>query len=96
MDTLLSELGGPLERSAVDAGATDVVEPPTIAMDDEQGSRVLLDRAGRRRSPAMMPGFHAGRPPRNKGLRYPADPPKVEETIAVMRAAGDGPHGQRR
>jgi site-specific recombinase XerD len=42
-----------------------------------------------------MPGFHAGRPPRNKGLRYPADPPKVEEIIAVMRKAGDGDHGRR-
>jgi site-specific recombinase XerD len=42
-----------------------------------------------------MPGFHAGRPPRNKGLRYPADPPKVEEIVAVMRAAGDGAHGRR-
>ena len=42
-----------------------------------------------------MPGFHAGRPPRNKGLRYPADPPKVEEIVAVMRAAGDSAHGQR-
>src|SRR5450755_3394394 len=30
---------------------------------------VLLDAAGRRRSPATMPGFHSGRPPRNKGLR---------------------------
>lgn len=58
-------------------------------------SELLLDRAGRRRSPATMPGFHAGRPPRNKGLSYPADPPEVEETIAVMRAAGDGPHGRR-
>ena len=58
-------------------------------------SEVLLDRAGRRRSPATMPGFHAGRSPRNKGLRYPADPPTVEEIIAVMRAAGDGPHAQR-
>jgi integrase len=58
-------------------------------------SELLLDRAGRRRSPASMPGFHAGRPPRNKGLRYPADPPKVEEIIAVMRAAGDGAHGRR-
>jgi len=58
-------------------------------------SEPLLDRAGRRRSPATMPGFHAGRPPHNKGLRYPADPPTVEEIIAVMRAAGDGPHGQR-
>ena len=50
-------------------------------------SEMLLDRAGRRRSPATMPGFHAGRPPRNKGLRYPADPPSVEEIVAVMRSA---------
>jgi integrase len=54
-----------------------------------------LDAAGRRRSPATMPGFHAGRPPRNKGLRYPADPPTVEEIVAVMRAAGDGRPGRR-
>ncbi|MGH2948303.1 MAG: tyrosine-type recombinase/integrase [Solirubrobacteraceae bacterium] len=58
-------------------------------------SELLLDRAGRRRSPATMPGFHAGRPPRNKGLRYPGDPPKVEEIVAVMRAAGDDTHGRR-
>jgi site-specific recombinase XerD len=58
-------------------------------------SQFLFDRAGRRRSPATMPGFHAGRPPRNKGLRYLADPPKVEEIIAVMRAAGDHAHGRR-
>jgi hypothetical protein len=30
------------------------------------------------------PGFPAGRSPRNKGLRYPSDPPKVEEIVAVM------------
>lgn len=35
-------------------------------------SEVLFDAAGRRRSPATMPGFHAGRPLRNKGVRYPA------------------------
>jgi site-specific recombinase XerD len=58
-------------------------------------SEVLLDPAGRRRSPATLPEFHAGRPPRNKGVRYPADPPKVEEIVAVMRAAGDGAHGRR-
>jgi integrase len=58
-------------------------------------SELLLDRAGRRRSPATMPGFHAGRSPRNKGLRYPADPPKLEEIIAVMRAAGADAHGRR-
>jgi integrase len=53
----------------------------------------VLDSAGRRRSPATMPGYHAGRPPRNKGLRYPADPPTVQEIIAVMREAGTGRHG---
>ena len=34
----------------------------------------VLDAAGRRRSPATMPGYHAGRPPRNKGRRYPGRP----------------------
>ena len=58
-------------------------------------TEVLFDVAGRRRSPATLPGFGAGRPPRNKGLSYPADPPTVEEIVAVMRAAGDGPHGRR-
>jgi site-specific recombinase XerC len=55
----------------------------------------LVDIVGRRRSPATMSGFHQGRPPRNKGLRYPADPPTVEEIIAVMRAAGDDADGIR-
>jgi site-specific recombinase XerD len=55
----------------------------------------LLDRAGRRRSPATMASFHRGLGPRNKGLRYPPDPPTVEEIIAVMRAAGDAPDGLR-
>ena len=58
-------------------------------------AEVLLDAAGRRRSPATMPGFHVGRPPRNKGRRYPADPPSVEEIVPVMRAPGDARHGCR-
>ena len=55
----------------------------------------LLDAAGRRRSPATMPDFHAGRAPGNKGQRYAADPPTVDEIIAVMRHAGDGRYGNR-
>jgi site-specific recombinase XerD len=58
-------------------------------------TELLLDAAGRRRSPATMPGFHAGRSPRNKGVRYPADPPTVEEIVAVMRAARETAHGHR-
>ncbi len=58
-------------------------------------AEVLFNVAGRRRSPATLPGFNAGRPPRNKGMRYPADPPTVEEVVAVMRMAGDGVQGRR-
>src|ERR671935_1109622 len=54
-------------------------------------SELLLDAAGRRRSPATLPDFHAGRPPRNKW-----DPlPRSEDIVAVMRRAGDGVHGRR-
>ncbi len=55
----------------------------------------LYDAAGHRRSAVTTPGFHEGRAPRNKGRRYPADPPTVEEIVAVMRAAGDGADGVR-
>ena len=58
-------------------------------------SSPLQDCAGRPRSPATLASFHQNRPPRNKGLRYPPDPPTVEEIIAVMRAAGDSPEGLR-
>lgn len=54
---------------------------------------VLLDVAGRRRSPATLSGFHAGRPPGNDGHRR--RPPTVEEIVAVMRAAGEGRRGCR-
>jgi hypothetical protein len=49
----------------------------------------LLDAAGRRRSPATLPEFHAGRPPRNKGmvavgtgLRFGARPaPRADPSV---------------
>jgi site-specific recombinase XerC len=56
---------------------------------------MLLDAAGHRRSPATMPGYHRGRPPRNKGEQYPADPPTVEEIVAVMRTVSDQSEGHR-
>jgi hypothetical protein len=56
---------------------------------------VLLNAAGHRRSPATMPGYHRGRPPRNKGEEYPADPPTIEEIVAVVRAVGDRSGGYR-
>ena len=47
------------------------------------------NRAGRRQRRC---GGCRPRPLRHKGLRYPSDPPRVEEVIAVMRTVG-GPEG---
>jgi site-specific recombinase XerD len=55
----------------------------------------LLDVTGRRRSPAAMPGHNAGRAPRNRGMVYPADPPTVDEIVAVMRRVPSDRHGIR-
>jgi hypothetical protein len=55
----------------------------------------LFDAAGRRRSPATLPGYHAGRSPRNKGIHYPADPPTIDEIVAVMRRTAADRHGWR-
>ena len=33
--------------------------------------------------------------PGDKGRPYPADPPRVEEMVAVMKQAGDGEFGRR-
>jgi integrase len=52
-------------------------------------STAQLDACGPRRSPATPSSFHPDRAPRNKGQRYPADPPTVGEIIAVMHAGGD-------
>lgn len=35
------------------------------------------------------------RRPANKGRRYPADPPRIEEIVAVMKQAGTDRYGQR-
>ncbi len=58
-------------------------------------SSQLFDAAGRRRSPATLPGHHAGQAPRNKGRLYPADPPTVDEIVAVMREAPRDRYGLR-
>jgi hypothetical protein len=58
-------------------------------------SIVLRDAAGRRRSSATMPGYLAGRAPRNKAMQYPPAPPRAEEIVMVMRQAGHDRHGMR-
>ena len=43
--------------------------------------------------PRPSPGIGAGGSRETKGARYPADPPRIEEIIAVMRTAGESVHG---
>jgi hypothetical protein len=55
--------------------------------------------SARPRRSTSIAGDVAGIPRRRstgkQGLRYPADPPKVEEIVGVMRSAGDDAHGRR-
>lgn len=54
-----------------------------------------LNAAGQRSSPAIRPGYGAGRPHPNRGRQFPPDPPRVEEIVAVIRKAGTSPTGLR-
>jgi site-specific recombinase XerC len=72
----------------------EVVKPSTHNGEEAMQS-TMFDAAGHRRAPVTMPGYHRGRPPRNKGEQYPADPATVEEIVAVMRAVGDRPEAHR-
>lgn len=47
-----------------------------------------LDRRGRLRSPAAMPGYNKGKVPVTKGHKLPPDPIRVEETVALLDACG--------
>jgi Phage integrase family len=93
----MSELAVAVPTAGLQAGGagTRIGRSIVVPKEDAMQAAPLLDRAGRRRSPATTSTFHQGVPPRNKGLRYPADPPTVDEIIAVMRAAGTSPEGVR-
>jgi len=54
-----------------------------------------LDSLAPRRSPTTASGVHARRRSSNKGRHFPADPPRTEEIIAVMRCCDDSAHGAR-
>ena len=52
------------------------------------GSHVCSEAVRRCRPSAVtgdIAGYHSARSPQNKGQRYPADPPTIDEIVAVMR-----------
>src|SRR3954447_146666 len=68
-------------------------------MASPRSRRCHADTATRCRRATALAGDDSGIPPRsparNKGMRYPADPPAVEEIVAVMRTAGPSLDGIR-
>lgn len=74
---------------------------PAVAKDDgsSQLRRTHADTIARCRGAPSFPGDDARLPlrshPTQQGLRYPADPPSVEEIVAVMRTAGTSTDGAR-
>jgi hypothetical protein len=47
------------------------------------------DAAGRRPSSATLTGYHADRPPRDRGFRYPADPHRRPRPMSVRASMVD-------
>jgi hypothetical protein len=84
--------------ACLDCSLGDKAERLIVPLSKEgamSSSQPLLDAAGRRRSPATTPGCRTGIVARNKGQCYPADPPTVDEIVAVMRQASDTRPGHR-
>jgi hypothetical protein len=54
------------------------------------GSTVLVDAAGRRRSPATLRGYLCGRAPRNKGMQYGL---RISEALALSETDVDERRG---
>jgi integrase len=44
----------------------------------------LRDSRGRRRTPVTMPGYHKGRAPASKGIKYKKTPPTINETLRML------------
>jgi integrase len=50
-------------------------------------ARNLKDARGRRRGYATLPGYHTGRAPANKGVRYGKTPPSTHEVMRMLEHA---------
>lgn len=55
----------------------------------------VFDRRGYYRSPVTLPSYRRGKPPANKGRKFPAEPLTPEEVYALLGACGRGSAGRR-
>lgn len=54
-----------------------------------------VDRRGYYRSPVTLADYRRGKPPPNKGRKFPAEPLRPREVLALMDACGRGHAGKR-
>jgi integrase/recombinase XerD len=70
-------------------------DPAAIPRLTFTGETQLLDRRGNVRSPITLPAYHAGKPPANKGRKYPPEVLTADECYRLMDACGTRPAGDR-
>lgn len=69
---------------------------PVVEVRWHQDKPALVDRCGRRRSPATLPGFRTGRKPANFGKTYLAEPlSAVEVAVLIAGCSRTSPTGLR-
>lgn len=60
-----------------------------------RASDPVFDRRGYYRSPVTLPSYRLGRPPANKGRKFPPEPLTGAEVLALMAECGRGSCGKR-
>lgn len=94
------------QRTAPTPPLLDAFAPPPVGTRRApMGSRTLhapvehppaqWDARGYRRPPQTIAGYE-GKSPGSKGKKYPRNPPTIGETIRLINACEDTPHGRRR
>lgn len=68
---------------------------PDQEVERPPGPMPTKDARGYRRASSTVPGAGKGRANRSKGKKFDPDPPTAAETVALMQACPDTPHGRR-
>jgi integrase len=87
-DEILAAAGLLASKRPAKRTPTTPARPTHLALVTTEPKReqpVLLNRTGRPRSAATMPGYRAGQPPVSKGRRYPPDPVTAEDVDAMLK-----------
>lgn len=87
----------PLDVLALAQQVADAVNGPASppSRTPQIGDKTVLDARGYKRPAQTFRDYHVGREPRNKGEKYPPNPPTVTELMAMLNACPDTEFGWR-